>query len=87
MWRFDHRIMDVAARQHVGEFVADQFADAQLALRAAGGLIAMLLMACHFLMTVMPGLGPRISFIPICRALQHRDCRIKPGDDSRSRRT
>jgi hypothetical protein len=38
--------MDVAARKHVGEFVADQFAGAELALRAACGLIAML-MTCH----------------------------------------
>jgi hypothetical protein len=32
---FDHRIVDVAARKHVGELVTDQFADAQLPLRAA----------------------------------------------------
>ena len=37
MWLFDHRIMHVAARQHLGERMADQFADAQLALRGAGG--------------------------------------------------
>ena len=33
---FDDRIVHVAARQHLGERVAHQFADAQLALRAAG---------------------------------------------------
>jgi hypothetical protein len=55
--RFDDRIMDVAARQHVGERVADEFADAQLARRDAGGLIAML-MTGHFnvfYFFVMPG--------------------------------
>ena len=30
---FEHRIVHLAARQHLGERVADQFADAQLALR------------------------------------------------------
>ena len=30
--RFDHRVMDITARQHLGERMADQFADAQLAL-------------------------------------------------------
>ena len=34
--RFDHRIMHVAARKHLGERMTDQFADAQLALRGAG---------------------------------------------------
>ena len=33
---FDDRIVHVAAREHVGERVPHQFADAQLALRAAG---------------------------------------------------
>src|SRR5580700_11760903 len=38
---FDHRIVDVAARQHGGELVTDQLADAQLPLRAAACTIAM----------------------------------------------
>ena len=33
----DHRIMDVAARQHVGKRMADQLADAKRALGGAGG--------------------------------------------------
>src|SRR6185312_576720 len=33
----DHRIVHVAARQHLGDRVANELADAQLALRAAGG--------------------------------------------------
>jgi hypothetical protein len=39
---FNHRIMNLAAREHVGHFVADQFGNAQLALRSSGRLIAML---------------------------------------------
>jgi hypothetical protein len=39
---FDHRIMDVAAREHVGEFVANQFAHPQLPLRSSSFLILML---------------------------------------------
>ena len=35
MCAFDHRIVHLAARQHLGQRVADQFADAQLALRGA----------------------------------------------------
>jgi hypothetical protein len=49
--------VDVAARQHVGELVADQFADPKLALRAASGLLAMVV-TWHFLTKfsfVMPG--------------------------------
>jgi hypothetical protein len=49
----------VAARQHLGDLVADQFTDAQLALRAAGGLFA-LMMAGHFYLLVMPEPGPGI---------------------------
>jgi hypothetical protein len=45
--------VDVAARQHVGELVADQFADPKLALRAASGLLAMVV-TWHFLFC--PGL-------------------------------
>jgi hypothetical protein len=51
--RFDDGIVDVAARQHVGELVADQFADPKLALRAASGLLAMVV-TWHFLFC--PGL-------------------------------
>ena len=52
-------IVDLAAGKHVGEFMADQFADAELALRAALSLIA-ILMTWHFLFCfVMPGLEPR----------------------------
>ena len=40
MCALDHRIMDVAARKHVGDLMADEFADAQLALRTAGGMSA-----------------------------------------------
>ena len=53
------RIVHVAARQHLGDLVADQFTDAQLALRAAGGLFA-LMMAGHFYLLVMPEPGPGI---------------------------
>ena len=35
----DHRIVHVAARQHLRDRVADQFADAKLALRAAAGAL------------------------------------------------
>jgi hypothetical protein len=31
-----HRIVHLAARQHIGDGVTDQFADAQCALRGAG---------------------------------------------------
>ena len=41
------RVMDVAARQHVGELMPDQFAGAQRALRAAAGMIA-LVVTGHF---------------------------------------
>lgn len=37
----DHRIVHLTARQHFGERVANQFADAQLALGWTGRLIAM----------------------------------------------
>ena len=40
---FDDRIVDVAARQHLGERVANQFADAQRALRRAGGMFAVMM--------------------------------------------
>ncbi len=57
---FDNRVMNIAARKHVGEFVANEFADAELALRAAQRLIAMLV-TCHFaksqLVFVIPGLN------------------------------
>ena len=39
---FDDGIVDVAARQHLGERMANQFADAQRALRGAGGTIAVM---------------------------------------------
>ena len=45
--RFDDRVMDIAARQQVGELVANQFADTELTLRSSGGLIA-LVMTWHF---------------------------------------
>jgi hypothetical protein len=66
--RLDHRIVDVAARQHVGDLVANQFADAQLTLRAAGRLFA-LVVTWHFcisqakLLIVMPGLVPGIHVL------------------------
>ena len=41
----------------VGELVADQFADAKLPLRAAGGLIAMMLVTCH---------GPLVLAYSLC---------------------
>ena len=40
-------VVDVAARQHGGELVTNQFADAKLALRAARVLSAMMLVAWH----------------------------------------
>jgi hypothetical protein len=50
--------MDVAAREHVGELVADQFADAKLALRAARRLITMLVAwHCFAIFVVKPGLN------------------------------
>jgi hypothetical protein len=58
--------MDVATRQHVGELVTNQFADAELALRAACGLIA-LVMTWHFPTTVMRGRVPSISFLSAVR--------------------
>jgi len=60
--RLDDRVVDLAAREHVGEFMSDQFADTKLALRAAGRLIAMLVMPRHFAVPVVRGFGPRISF-------------------------
>ena len=44
---FQHRIVHVAARQHVGERVADQFADAKLALRGDGRRIVAALVFGH----------------------------------------
>jgi hypothetical protein len=38
----DHGVMHLAAREHIGERMADEFADAQLALRRASSVIAML---------------------------------------------
>jgi hypothetical protein len=38
----DHWIMNLAAREQVGHFVADQFGNAQLALRSSSRLTAML---------------------------------------------
>jgi hypothetical protein len=39
----------LAAREHIGEFMPDQLADAELALRAARRLIAMLVwLTWHF---------------------------------------
>ena len=37
---FEHRIVHLAARQHVGDRVTDQFANAQRALRGAGRAFA-----------------------------------------------
>ena len=45
-----HGIMHVAAREHVGERVADEFADAQLALRGAALMIGALL-AWHLMVS------------------------------------
>jgi hypothetical protein len=39
----DHRIVDVATREHAGKLMADELADAQLALRTAGGLSALMM--------------------------------------------
>jgi hypothetical protein len=49
--------VDIAARKHFGEFVTDQFADAELALRASCGLIAMLMMTCHLLLPSCAGIS------------------------------
>jgi len=38
---FDHRIVHLAARKHLGERVPHQFAHTQLTLRAAGRVVAM----------------------------------------------
>jgi hypothetical protein len=63
--------MDVAAREHVGKLVADQFADAQLALRAAGGLIAMLLVTWHGLLLLRDaGIEPRGHILKIVFAIE-----------------
>src|SRR5205085_10379575 len=43
----DNRIMHLAADEHLGERMADELADAQLSLRSAGGMIAML-MTCQW---------------------------------------
>jgi hypothetical protein len=53
--RFDHQIVDVAAREHAGKLVANELADAQLALRAACGLSVMVLTR-HLSTAVMRGL-------------------------------
>ncbi len=37
---FEHRIVHVAARQHIGHGVADQLADAQRALRRPPGVLS-----------------------------------------------
>jgi hypothetical protein len=39
---FEHRIVHLAAREHLRKRMADELADAQLALRRAGWTIAML---------------------------------------------
>ena len=58
---FEHRVMHVAARQHLGHRVADQFADAQLALRRRLVVprrdVSARAMVLRF---VMPGLVPGI---------------------------
>jgi hypothetical protein len=60
--------VDVAARQHAGKLVANELADAQLALRAARGL-SMMVMTWHLFTTVASGLGPRISLLLTVNAL------------------
>ncbi len=45
--RLDDRIMDIAARKHVGERMANEFADTQLAWRETCGLITMLMITSH----------------------------------------
>jgi hypothetical protein len=52
----DHRVVDFAAYQHVGQRVPYQFADAQLTLRAtawAGIAVAMLSMSRHKIRTLV----------------------------------
>jgi hypothetical protein len=46
---FDDRIMHVAADKHVSERMSNQFADAQLTLRAAAWttIAILLLLPCH----------------------------------------
>jgi hypothetical protein len=58
--------MDVAARQHVGELVADQFADAKLALRAAACLIVTLMTWHCFLFRRDAGFEPRVHILKWC---------------------
>jgi hypothetical protein len=61
--RFDHRIMHVAARQHGCQFVANKLADAQLTLRTARRLNAMVVAWHLFLLPVVRGPNPRIRFL------------------------
>src|SRR5580704_15192060 len=83
--RFHHRIVDIAARQHAGELVADQFTDAKLTLRASCGLIAMLLMTCHLLLLSRAGLPCASRLNLLCS--YERDCRVKSGNDAERMRT
>jgi hypothetical protein len=44
---FDDGVVDIAAREHIGQRVPHQFADAQLPLRATRRRITMLFLPCH----------------------------------------
>jgi hypothetical protein len=57
--RFDHRVVDVAARKYLGERVTNEFAHAQLARRRIRRLVAMLTMTGHLYNVV-----PRFNSVP-----------------------
>ena len=94
---FEHRVMHVAARQHVGHRVAHELADAQRALRRLAGAFAMLL-SCHVnqkFRSSWPGLSLQVGFtrlalVCLCHPDRKADCppkrdaRVKPGHDSES---
>jgi hypothetical protein len=80
----NNRVVHLAAREHIGERVTHQFANAQLTLRASAGttVTMMLFVPCHYfqLLFVAP------AFVPGTHAfLQRRklvvDGRDKPGRD------
>jgi hypothetical protein len=77
--------VDFAAREHVGEFVSDQFANPKLTRRAAARLIAVMLMTCHFCF-VMPALDPGIYLSFSNSLFGCMDCRVKPDNDEQNER-
>src|SRR5262245_57896738 len=72
---FQHRVVHLAAREHVGKRMADKLAHAQLALRGAWGLIAALV--AHD--DVIKG---QLEFCRRARARAYWSCRSQ-GEGSR----